>query len=183
VPWAGAVNDVEAMFEILVARYGFKAEDIRVLKDVEATRDNILAALHRHLIEPVATGDLSVFFYAGHGSQATNSKSTELDRKDETIVPADEMRGTHDIRDVVFVDTCHAGNVMGARGGVGHMTAVVNELASAASGADYRGTGTITINRLDLYISECVEEFTKGKQTPTTKPQTVADFPLALKRE
>src|SRR6266508_3100270 len=32
------------------ARYGFKAENIRVLKDVDATRDNILAALYRHLI-------------------------------------------------------------------------------------------------------------------------------------
>jgi uncharacterized caspase-like protein len=49
--------------------------------------------------------------------------------------------------------------------------------------ADYTGAGKITINMLDLYISERVKELTKGQQTPTTtKPQTVPDFPVALKR-
>ena len=49
--------------------------------------------------------------------------------------------------------------------------------------ADYTGKGKITINMLDLYISERVKELTKGKQTPATaKPQTIPDFPLALKR-
>lgn len=50
--------------------------------------------------------------------------------------------------------------------------------------ADYIGKGTITINMLDLYISERVKELTKGQQTPTTtKPQTVPDFPVAIKRQ
>jgi hypothetical protein len=36
---------------------------------------------------------------------------------------------------------------------------------------------------LDLYISEEVKKLTKGKQTPTTtKPATVPDFPVAVKR-
>ncbi|HYX41042.1 MAG TPA: hypothetical protein VE821_05060 [Pyrinomonadaceae bacterium] len=49
--------------------------------------------------------------------------------------------------------------------------------------ADYVGRGRITINMLDLYISERVKELTAGNQTPTTaKPQTVPDFPVALKR-
>lgn len=52
-------------------------------------------------------------------------------------------------------------------------------------GADYdkSGKGRITLNMLDLYISERVKELTKGQQTPTTaKPQTVPDFPIALKK-
>jgi WD40 repeat protein len=49
--------------------------------------------------------------------------------------------------------------------------------------ADYSGKGRITINMLDLYISERVKELTGGKQTPTTaKPNTVPDFPIAVKR-
>jgi hypothetical protein len=49
--------------------------------------------------------------------------------------------------------------------------------------ADYTGKGKITINMLDLYISERVKELTGGKQTPTTaKPNTVPDFPIAVKR-
>ena len=119
---------------------------------------------------------------------------------------------------VVFVDTCHAGSVMGARRGVADITAVVNELASAENGAvvfasstgrqyaledaawgngaftralvegiggkaDYTGKGKITVNMLDLYLSERVKELTKGRQTPTTtKPHTVPDFPIAVTR-
>jgi hypothetical protein len=49
--------------------------------------------------------------------------------------------------------------------------------------ADYGGKGRITINMLDLYISERVKELTGGQQTPTTaKPNTVPDFPIALKK-
>lgn len=49
--------------------------------------------------------------------------------------------------------------------------------------ADYTGKGKITINMLDLYLSERVKELTGGKQTPTTtKPQTIQDFPIAVKR-
>lgn len=48
--------------------------------------------------------------------------------------------------------------------------------------AEIPGKGKVTINSLDLYISERVKELTKGQQTPTTaKPNTVPDFPVALK--
>jgi uncharacterized caspase-like protein len=107
---------------------------------------------------------------------------------------------------------------MGTRGTAIDITGVVNELASAESGAvvfasstgkqysyedskwgngaftkatvegingkaDYTGKGKITINMLDLYISERVKELTKGEQTPATaKPQTIPDFPVALRQ-
>ena len=49
--------------------------------------------------------------------------------------------------------------------------------------ADYTGKGTISINMLDLYLSERVKQLTGGKQTPTTtKPHPVPDFPIALRR-
>jgi WD40 repeat protein len=47
--------------------------------------------------------------------------------------------------------------------------------------ADYTSTGRITLNMLDLYVSERVKELTGGQQTPTTvKPPNVPDFPVAL---
>jgi len=49
--------------------------------------------------------------------------------------------------------------------------------------ADYNATGRITINMLDLYVSERVKELTRGQQTPTTvKPPNVPDFPVAMLR-
>ncbi len=50
-------------------------------------------------------------------------------------------------------------------------------------GADFKRTGKVTVNMLDAYISERVKELTGGKQTPTTtKPKTVPDFPIAVRR-
>jgi WD40 repeat protein len=47
--------------------------------------------------------------------------------------------------------------------------------------ADYRRSGRITVNMLDLYLSERVKELTQGRQTPTTtKPPSTPDFPVAL---
>ena len=55
--------------------------------------------------------------------------------------------------------------------------------ARAGASADYTGQGRLTVNTLDLYISERVKELTAGNQTPTTaKLLTVPDFPVALKR-
>jgi len=120
---------------------------------------------------------------------------------------------------VMFVDTCHSGNVMGGRrGGPGDINGIVNELASAENGvvvfaastgkqysledpkwqngaftkavvegidgnaAYSKESSKITINMLDVYISERVKDLTKGEQTPTTtKPSTVPDFPVAVK--
>jgi WD40 repeat protein len=54
-------------------------------------------------------------------------------------------------------------------------------LEGLAGKADYRGRGVITVNMLDLWLSERVKELTDGQQTPTTaKPQTVQDFPVAV---
>ncbi len=48
--------------------------------------------------------------------------------------------------------------------------------------ADFNNTGRITINMLDLYISERVKSLTEGQQTPTTtKPKTIADFPVVMR--
>jgi hypothetical protein len=47
--------------------------------------------------------------------------------------------------------------------------------------ADFRGTGRITVNMLDLYVSERVKELTQGQQTPSTvKPPNVPDFPVVV---
>lgn len=121
----GAVNDAMAIREILTTVYHFSAENILVLTDARATRENICSAIRTHLIDAATSGDVSVLYYAGHGSQVKNSLSDELDKKDESIVPSDG----HDIRDkelnrlfnkavdkgivlTAIFDSCHSGSIL-----------------------------------------------------------------------
>lgn len=127
----GAVSDAEEMKQVLVSRFGFQSRNIFLLTDRNATREKILSEIRTHLLQEARPDDLSVFFYAGHGSQRFNSASLEPDKMDETIVPADSNRGVDDIRDkelsrlfdeivekkvllTVILDSCHSGSA--ARG-------------------------------------------------------------------
>jgi hypothetical protein len=127
----GAVNDVQIMRDLLITLYGFKAADVSLLTDQMATRRAILQTLERRLVEATHSGDVVLFYFSGHGSQVRNSRSSEADRLDESILPADSRRGAPDIRDkellaifnaildrgarlTIVLDTCHSGS--GARG-------------------------------------------------------------------
>ncbi len=124
----GAVNDMKAMRDILIARFGFKPGFIRVLQNDSATRKNIIMTFKTHLIDSASPGDICLFFYAGHGSQVANSSTREEDGLDESLVPADSHRGARDIRDkelwklynavqekgaclTAIVDSCHSGSI------------------------------------------------------------------------
>jgi hypothetical protein len=199
---------------------------VKVLIDEKATKDEIIDGFD-WISKETTSKDVALVFLAGHGINDSGGVyyflpvNANLERLRRTAVPFTEMKNTVASlagKTILFIDTCHAGNVMGARALAPDITGVVNELASAENGAvvfasstgkqysfedanwgngaftkaavegiggkaDYTGKGKITINMLDLYISERVKELTKGKQTPATaKPQTIPDFPLALKR-
>jgi WD40 repeat protein len=199
---------------------------VRVLTDEKATKDEIIEGFD-WISKETTSKDVALVFLAGHGVNDSGGVyyylpvNTNLEKLRRTGVPFTEMKNTVASlagKTILFIDTCHAGNVMGARAIAPDITGVVNELASAENGAvvfasstgkqysfedpnwgngaftkavvegingkaDYTGKGKITINMLDLYISERVKELTRGKQTPATaKPQTIPDFPLVLKK-
>jgi hypothetical protein len=89
-PLRGAVSDARAMAALLKDNYKF---EVRVLPDEEANRDAILRAIRETLVEGTSPGDVRVFFYAGHGSQVSNTESPEPDKLDESIVPFDAPAG------------------------------------------------------------------------------------------
>ena len=127
----GCVNDATAIKDLAVAKYAFKQENITTLLNADASRARIIAELEK-LVATARKGDVVFIYYAGHGSQVKNSLSTESDKKDETIVPADAWKkGVADIRDkelakyfnllldkgvllTVIMDSCHSGS--GSRG-------------------------------------------------------------------
>jgi hypothetical protein len=122
----GAVNDVDMMGRVLETRLGFERANITVLKDSQATRVAILAAVDR-LVAQAGEHDSVYFHYSGHGSQSTDRNGDETDGKDETIVAHDSRSpGVPDITDDEFdrrfarlrtrnvllvFDSCHSGTV------------------------------------------------------------------------
>lgn len=61
-----AVNDAEAIANLLIKKYGFGSKYVIKLYDSEATKDNILKAFER-LIKETFEDDRVFVFFAGHG--------------------------------------------------------------------------------------------------------------------
>jgi hypothetical protein len=96
----GAFNDAQAMKEMLVQKFGFDERNVIVLPNAQqpATADNILNLLQSFLIDQAKPGDISFFYYAGHGSRIRNTATRNAGGFDSTIVPADALLGVPDIR-------------------------------------------------------------------------------------
>lgn len=71
-PLRGCLTDVELQRELLVNRFGFVGDDIKILTNQNATRANILQVFEEHLINQARPGDVVVFHYSGHGSLVTD---------------------------------------------------------------------------------------------------------------
>lgn len=126
----GCVNDVARMKSVLMGRFEVEETNILTLKNEEATREAILGAIQTHLIDKArpGAGDVVILHFSGHGSQAEDDSSDEVDGYDETIVPHDSRVGTvRDITDdklnellgrlstktpnvTVIFDSCHSGS-------------------------------------------------------------------------
>lgn len=93
----GPAVDVLSIYLLLRDSYGFKEENITVLKEQDATRAGILTAIDK-LVADTRPGDFDVFYYSGHGSRRLDTLSSK-DHFDQTIVPIDAWKGAEDIRD------------------------------------------------------------------------------------
>lgn len=132
-PLRGCVNDVQAVYALLVKRLGVPAENIKLLVNEQATRANIIHAWREQFGTRAGAGDYLFFQFSGHGSQARSADPAELDGFDETLVAYDSRDpGQYDILDkelahligeveqksvrlTVLLDCCHSGS--GTRAG------------------------------------------------------------------
>lgn len=221
-----AAKDAKDFANMVARQKGGLYRDValKVLTDRQATKDEILDGLE-WLQKETTSKDVAMIFLAGHGVNDPTGvyyflpADVDPGKLKRTGVAFSDIKNTISAlagKVLAFVDTCHSGNVMGTRRGVADITAVVNELVSAESGAivfasstgkqysledqkwgngaftkallegfggkaAYGGKGRVTLNMLDLYLSERVKELTGGRQTPTTtKPDTIPDFPIAF---
>jgi Caspase domain/Domain of unknown function (DUF4384) len=86
----GAITDVELQRELLIHRFGFHTDDILVLRNEEAKRENILTAFKTHLLQGIQSDrDIAIFHYSGHGSNVIDPNKVFQDGLNGTIVPYD----------------------------------------------------------------------------------------------
>ena len=122
----GAEHDARTVRDVLVTRFGFPAENIRMVLNRDATRSAMQDGITGWLASSARPGDNVVVFFAGHGSQMWDESGDEDDGLDETLAPADVAPASteFDISDdtfgewlaalpttnvVVVLDNCNSG--------------------------------------------------------------------------
>ncbi len=129
----GCVNDAKDMAALCKGLLGFKASEVKVLTDAQATKVAIMAELNAAVADAKA-GKLSylLFSWSSHGTQVADTSGDEPDGMDEAFVPYDiDQKGqdwdpAHIISDdelhdlfgklpdsvllEVYLDTCHSGS-------------------------------------------------------------------------
>ncbi|PON89758.1 Caspase-like domain containing protein [Trema orientale] len=124
----GCINDVVAMRDTLVGRFGFDPSHIELLTDkpgssVMPTGENIKRALGE-MVDKAEAGDVLYFHYSGHGTRIPSVKPANPFGRDEAIVPCDFNLITDvDFRNLVnrlpkgasftiLSDSCHSGGLI-----------------------------------------------------------------------
>ena len=125
----GPPNDARRIYRLLTDPngYGFPEANVCLLLDEQATTANFKQAFEQALVSRARPGDVAVFYFAGHGSQAKDKNGDEPDAWDETLMLHDartdaasdllddELNGliaqlhrkTRDI--TVIMDSCNSG--------------------------------------------------------------------------
>ncbi|KAK8293825.1 hypothetical protein V6Z12_D06G214500 [Gossypium hirsutum] len=89
---SGCVNDVKAMREMIVSRFGFDSENVELLTDepestYKPTRANIMAELKK-MVVAAKEGDVLLFHFSGHGI-VHRIDPHQPPNEGEAIVPCD----------------------------------------------------------------------------------------------
>jgi len=117
-----AVHDVRELSSILEEKYFFKKENIILLTDYQATRENIIKQFEDLIMLKVKQGDNVFIYYAGHGwfdkifqigywvtTEATKSKTTFL--QNNTVYQTIAALNNKKVRHIFLVsDSCFSGN-------------------------------------------------------------------------
>jgi hypothetical protein len=128
----GCVPDAKEMSAMLKSVLGFKAGDVSVLADSQATKANIMAKL-KEMVDGAKAGKYTylVFSLSSHGTQVPDTSGDEPDKVDEAFCPYDlaqkgdqwdpnfvitddELRNLFtqlpsEVLLEVYLDTCHSG--------------------------------------------------------------------------
>jgi metacaspase-1 len=81
-PLRGCINDAENLRSLLIKSFGFRPQEIHLLKDEQVVKPN-LRKEWQWLTAGAKAGDTLVFHFSGHGSNVPDRNGDEADRRDE----------------------------------------------------------------------------------------------------
>jgi WD40 repeat protein len=189
----------------------------KVITDATTSRDKILEGLE-WLEENTTNKDIAVIFLSGHGVNDREGRYYFLpsngftERLKVTGLPLSSIKETVAAlpgKVLLFLDTCHAGNVdlngiinTLSGSGVGAIVFASSngqqqslELEAFKNGAFTKALveglygdaadkkGKITVPSLESYVSDRVEELTNKQQTPVVGKPLTPTYPIAIKKQ
>jgi hypothetical protein len=146
---SGCVNDATNMREFLVECCGFKAANVKMLTDSQATKKNILSHLN-WLVSGRKAGDELFYYHSGHGTQVLDVSGDEADQLDEVLVTHDFDWNNPLLDDDIakifnnlsagaflsmMCDTCHSGSMSR---NIDRNIAMPKEMAEKIKGKDVK---------------------------------------------
>jgi hypothetical protein len=186
----GSVNDAQSMADLLTsAKFGFPANQVvlltnpapphprpgvMILPASQTTRDGILAAMQKYLVDLPQKGDTVVFYDASHGSLRVNSKGNKLTvlvngkyvHADSTLVPSDAYTGGYDVRDREMTRIFNAALDKGV-----HLTVIFD---SCHSGGITRGIGPKYVERTLAFDPRDISEAPDAQTPPSERRENPA---------
>ena len=126
-----AVNDAVAIKEMLMSKYNFKEDHIKLILNEEATKDKITQGFHQ-LLQKSKEKDRVVVFYAGHGETYTLPSGGEMGYlvpvdgdPEELYLTSIPMSELYDIAQMSYakhilylVDACYSGLALASKRGL-----------------------------------------------------------------
>ena len=166
---AYAVNDAQAMRELLVRKYGFLPDHVTTLLDGEATREKILAALGDNLADgrKVAHDDRVFVFFAGHGV----TRKLPSGKSQGYIVPVDAAAQSFQSTAISMTNLQDASDAIPAKHVLFVMDACYSGLALTRGGA--AGAGATADRR--QYLMEITRRQAREVLTAGGGDEQVAD--------
>jgi len=127
-PLSYAVSDAQAVYDMFVGKYGFKKENVVLMLDEEATKDNILMGFNE-ILKKASDKDRVVVFYAGHGETYKLPSGGDMGYLipvdgdvDELYISSIPMKSIYDIAEMSYakhilylVDACYGGLTLNTR--------------------------------------------------------------------
>jgi hypothetical protein len=121
MPLSYATSDAVAIAKVLEEQYSFKQENVTILKDDKATKNNVLDAFHKYTQGGTSPDDKLIVFFAGHGHTISGIRGetgflVPVDGKPDntaTLIRWDELTRNTDLinaKHIFFImDACYGG--------------------------------------------------------------------------